>query len=102
MNAEQVELFGLVWRPSQYPFRLRVNDVIRIGDRLGRVIRVNECAAVVLINQSVREFTTRFDRHVRFQPPPLLIRISVNADAEILNRGNGAKPKCKYKERRMK
>jgi hypothetical protein len=90
----QAELFGLVWRPYQARFRLRVNDVIRIGDRLGRVIRVNECAAVVLINQPARQFTTRFDRHVSFQPAPILIRISVNSEAEIINR--------KRKERRKK
>lgn len=88
MNATngQAELFGLIWRPHQYQFRLHVNDIIRVGDKIGRVIRVNECAAVVLINQSAREFTTRFDRHVRFQPGPVMIRISVNSEAEILNR----------------
>src|SRR2546422_8481381 len=40
-------LFRSVWRPLQFPFRLRVNDVIRIDGRLGLVIRVTECAAVV-------------------------------------------------------
>jgi len=85
-NGEQGELFGLVWRPFRHPFRLRVNDVIRMEGRLCRVIRVNECAAVVLMNQATREFKTRFDKQVRFQPPPITVRISAEAEAEILNR----------------
>ena len=85
-NHEQGELFGLIWRPFGAKSRLRVNDIIRMGDKLCRVIRVNECAAVVLINQSPREFKTRFDQPVRFQPAPATVRISVNSDTEILNR----------------
>jgi hypothetical protein len=85
-NGEQAELFGLIWRPYHYPFRLRVNDIVRINEKLGRVIRINECAAVVLINQSARQFTTRFDKPVHFQPPPVTVRISVNSETEILNR----------------
>ena len=73
--SEQAELFGLVWPPWPQLFRLRVNDVIRIEGRLGRVIRVTECAAVVLMNRPARTFTTRFDRPVRFQPPPATFRI---------------------------
>ena len=84
-HGEQAELFGLIWRPYQQRFRLRVNDIIRMGDRLGRVIRVNECAAVVLINQSVRIFKTRWDKPVHFRPPPMMVRISVNSESEILN-----------------
>jgi len=84
-NGEQAELFGLIWRPYQQRFRLRANDIIRINDRLGLVLRVNECAAVVLINQSVRIFKTRFDKPVHFQPPPAIIRISVNSEMEIIN-----------------
>ena len=83
MNGEQAELFGLIWRQS-YPFRLRANDVIRIGGRLGRVIRVTDCAAVVVMNRPVREFVTRFDKPVRLQPSPLVFRISANAEAEII------------------
>jgi len=97
-NGEQGELLGLVWRPFRHPFRLRVNDVIRMEGRLGRVIRVSECAAVVLINRPTRKFTTRFDRHVRFQPPPVTVRISAEAEVEILNRKN-RKPK-KHRQRR--
>ena len=88
MNPDdpQGELFGLIWRPFRHPFRLRVNDLIRVGDRLGRVIRVSECAAVVLMNRPTREFSTRFDKPVRFQPSPMTFRISVNSETEILNR----------------
>jgi hypothetical protein len=85
VNGEQAELFGLIWQPYQQRFRLRVNDIIRIGDKLGRVVRVNECAAVVLMNRSAREFKTRFDKHVHFQPPPVVVRISVNSETEIIN-----------------
>jgi hypothetical protein len=84
--AEQGELFALIWGPFRHPFRLRVNDVIRVDGRLCRVIRVTECAAVVIMNRPRREFTTRFDKRVRFQPSPLTFRISANTETEILNR----------------
>jgi hypothetical protein len=98
--GEQGELFGLVLQ-QQHPFRLRANDVIRIDGRLGLVIRVNECAAVVLMNRRTREFNTRFDKQVRFHPPPVTFRISVNADTEILNRKGGRKHKQHKTERRI-
>ncbi|MDR3413271.1 MAG: hypothetical protein P4L87_20345 [Formivibrio sp.] len=78
--------FGIIWQLAEYPFRLRAGDVIRFDDRLCRVIRVNECAAVVIMNRPVREFKTRFDKPVRFQPPPKITRMSPNAEVEILNR----------------
>ena len=84
--VEQAEFFGLVWRPLAHPFRLRANDVIRIDGRLGLIIRINECAAVVLVNRQTREFTTRFDKRVRIQPSPVLVRISPHSEIEILNR----------------
>ena len=77
--------FGIIWQLARHPFRLRVGDVIRFEGRLCRVIRVNECAAVVIMNRPIRAFKTRFDKPVRFQPPPALFRISPNAEAEILN-----------------
>jgi hypothetical protein len=83
--ADQGELFGLVLQ-RRYPFRLRANDVIRLGGKLGWIIRVNECAAVVLMNRPIREFSTRFDKPVRFQPPPVMFRIGANSEVEILNR----------------
>ncbi len=78
--------FGVIWNLTPYPFRLRAGDVIRLNDRLCRVVRVNECAAVVLMNQPMRIFTTRFDRPVKFQPPPLRFRISPYSEVLILNR----------------
>jgi len=81
----QGELFGIVLQ-RRHQFLLRANDVIRIGGKLGWVIRVNECAAVVLVNRRVREFKTRFDKPVRFQPPPVTFRISPNTETEVLNR----------------
>ena len=59
--------FGIIWNLSSYPFRLRAGDVIRFNERLCRVIRVNECSAVVIMNQRVRAFKTRFDKPVRFE-----------------------------------
>ena len=56
-----------------------------MDNRLCRVLRVNECAAVVLINRPVRNFKTRFDKPVRFQPPPAIFRISPQSEVEILN-----------------
>ena len=85
-DPNQIEFVGIVWRPFRFPFRLRAGDVIRSGGRLCRVIRVNECAAVILMNRPVRDFKTRFDRPVHFQPPPAVFRISPNAETEILNR----------------
>ena len=90
--AEQSELFGLVLQ-RRHPFRLRANDVIRIDGKLGRVIRVNECAAVVLMNRRMREFTTRFDKRVRIQPSPITFRIGANSKIEVLNRKSRKKRK---------
>jgi hypothetical protein len=83
---QQGELFALICRPTQHPFRLRANDVIRIDGKLCRVIRVTECAAVVLVNRPPRVFSTRFDKPVRFQPSPVTFRISANAEVEIVSR----------------
>ena len=86
-NPNQIELVGIVWfSKSRQPYRLRAGDVIRFDKRLCRVLRVNDCAAVVLMNRPVRTFKTRFDKPVRFYPPPAMFRISPNAEAEILNR----------------
>ena len=94
-NGEQAEL--LIWKPPlRYPFRLRVNDYVRLEGKLGRVIRVTEAAAVVLVNQPPREFTTLFDKRVRFRPSPKTVRIAANSEIEILNR-----PACKRKKRKQ-
>ena len=85
-DPNQTEFVGIIWRLFRYPFRLRVGDVIPYNNRLGRIIRVTECAAVVMVIPPPRVFTTRFDRPVRFQPKPALFRISPNSETEILNR----------------
>ena len=86
--GQQAELSGLVTPHREQPFRLRVNDIVRIGGKLCRVIHVSDCAAVVLMNRPPREFKTRFDRLVRFQPKPATFRISPNSEVEVLNRPN--------------
>jgi len=78
--------FGIIWRAANPPFRLRAGDVIRFNNRLCRVVRVSECAAVVIVNRPVRDFKTRFDKSVRFQPPPAQFRISPQSEVPILNR----------------
>ena len=79
--------FGIIWQPHEFPFRLRAGDVLRLADgKLCRVLRVNYSSAVVIINRPVRDFKTRFDKPVRFQPPPLRFYISPNSESEILNR----------------
>ena len=83
-DPNQIE-FGIIWRTLNHPFRLRAGDVIRFSGRLCRVVRVNECAAVVVMNRPVREFKTRFDKPVRFQPAPAVFRISPESEVEILN-----------------
>lgn len=85
-DPNQTELFALVWLKTKTPFRLRVNDLFRTEGRLCRVIRVTECAAVIVMNRPPREFKTRFDRPVRFEQPPVTFRVSPNAEVEILNR----------------
>ena len=85
IDPNQIE-FGIIWQVLKYPFRLRAGDVFRFNNRLCRVVRVNECAAVVIMNRPVRDFKTRFDKPVRFQPPPKLFRISPQSEVPILNR----------------
>lgn len=85
-DPNQIELFGIVWFPPEHPFRLRVNDLLRVDGRMARVIRVTECAAVLLVNQPIRNFKTRFDKPVRFQPPPKITRMSSNAECDIIYR----------------
>ena len=78
--------FGILWQLAEYPFKLRAGDVFRFDNRLCRVIRVNYSCAVVVMNQRVRDFKTRFDKPVRFQPPPRRFYISPDSECEILNR----------------
>ena len=84
-DPNQTEFVGIIWQPLANPFRLHAGDVFRFENRLCRVLRVNECAAVILMNQPVRDFKTRFDKPVRFFQPPKTIRISPNSEVKILN-----------------
>jgi hypothetical protein len=85
-DSAQAEFVGIIWQPAPQLFRLRAGDVIRYDGKLGRVLRVNECAAVVLMNRPPRAFTTRFDKPVRFTPSPITFRISPQSEIPILNR----------------
>ena len=85
IDPDQIE-FGIIWQTLNRPFRLRAGDVIRFNGRLCYVVRVSECAAVVIMNRPMRDFKTRFDKPVRFQPPPALFRISPQSVVPILNR----------------
>ena len=78
--------FGILWQLAEYPFKLRAGDVFRFDNRLCRVIRVNYSCAVVVMNQRVRDFKTRFDKPVRFQPPPRRFYISPDSEVLVLNR----------------
>jgi hypothetical protein len=100
-HANQGELFAHALKPRCQSFRLQVNDCVRIDGRVGLVIRVTECAAVVLVNRPAREFITRFDQRVRFQPSPALVRISSNAEIEILNRKGSKVREHRQPERRI-
>jgi len=50
-DPRQGELVGFILQSVRRPFRLHAGDVIRYDGRLCRVLRVNECAAVVLMNR---------------------------------------------------
>ena len=84
-DPAQAELVGIIWQPLPHPFRLHAGDVFRFNGRLCRVLRVNYSCAVVIMNRPVREFKTRFDKPVRFQPSPITFRISPESEVEILN-----------------
>jgi len=78
--------FGIIWELSAYPYKLRAGDVFKFNERLCRVVRVNYSSAVVIMSQPVREFKTRFDKPVRFQPPPKRFYISPDSEVTVLNR----------------
>jgi hypothetical protein len=68
------------------PFRLQPGDLIRYEGKPCRVVRVNDCAAVVAVTKPARTFTTLAGKTVHLQPSPALVRISPNAEIPILNR----------------
>lgn len=78
--------FGIIRHLPEYPFKLRAGDVILFDGRFCYVIRVNYSSALVIMNRPVRDFKTRFDKPVRFQPPPRRFYISPNSEVQILNR----------------
>jgi hypothetical protein len=84
VDANQKE-FGIIWQCEEYPFRLRAGDVFQFDGKLCRVLRVNYSSAVVIMNRPVRDFKTRFDKPVRFQPPPARFLISPNSEVTVLN-----------------
>jgi hypothetical protein len=47
------------------------------------------------MNRPPREFKTRFDRPVRFQPSPAMFRISIHSEIEVLNRAGRKQTKRK-------
>jgi hypothetical protein len=85
VDPNQTE-FGIICQLPEYPFRLRAGDIFLFDGRLCRVLRVNYSSALVIMNRPVRDFKTRFDKPVRFQPPPARFYISPNSEVSILNR----------------
>lgn len=81
--------FGIIRELSAYPYKLRAGDVFKFNERLCRVVRVNYSSAVVIMSLPVREFKTRFDKPVRFQPPPKRFYISPDSEVTVLNRKVG-------------
>ena len=71
---------------NAHAYRLRPGDLIRYDGQPCPVLRVTDCAAVVAVAKPPRTFTTLFGKTVRIQPKPALVRISPNAELEILNR----------------
>jgi hypothetical protein len=67
-------------------FTLRAGDVIRYAGQNCRILRVNDCAAVVEVIQPPRTITPRFGKPVTIQPKPKLERISPNSEAEFVSR----------------
>ena len=51
-----------------------------------RVLRVNDCSAVLVVTQKPRTITPRFGSPVTIQPRPKLERISPQSEIPILNR----------------
>lgn len=76
-----------------HPYRLRAGDFILYEGKICAVQRVNDCAAVILMNQPAWEFTTRFGRKVRLRPKPKMVRIASNSLVPILKRCGGKEAK---------
>ena len=78
-SGETLKLYG----SSSYDLD---GDIIKFEGEPCRVVRVNDCAAVIAVRRPAREFTTLAGKTVHLQPSPKLARISPNAEVEILNR----------------
>ena len=67
-------------------YTLRAGDVVEYAGQPCRVIRVNDCAAVVAVVQKPRTITPRFGKPVTIQPAPKHAWISAQSEIPILNR----------------
>ena len=67
-------------------YTLRPGDLVEYAGQPCRVIRVNDCAALIAVIQKPRTITPRFGKPVTIQPAPKLERISAQAEIPILNR----------------
>ena len=67
-------------------YTLRPGDLVEYAGQPCRVLRVNECCAVVEVIQPKRTITPRFGKPVTIQPRPKLDRICPNSEIPILNR----------------
>jgi len=67
-------------------YTLRAGDVVEYAGQPCRVLRVNDCAAVVAVIQKPRTITPRFSKPVTIQPAPKHAWISPNSEIPILNR----------------
>ena len=67
-------------------YTLRPGDLVEYAGQPCRILRVNECWAVVEVMQPKRTITPRFGKPVTIQPKPKLARISPDSEIPILNR----------------
>jgi len=67
-------------------YTLRAGDVVEYAGQPCRIIRVNDCAALVAVIQKPRTITPRFGKPVTIQPRPKVERISPNSQIPILKR----------------
>ena len=67
-------------------FTLRAGDLVEYAGQPCRVLRVNDCDAVLVVVQKPRTITPRFGKPVTIQPAPKLAHISPESEIPILNR----------------
>ena len=71
---------------SANSYTLRAGDVVQYAGQPCRIIRVNDCAALVAVIQKPRTITPRFGKPVTIQPKPKHERISPQSEIPILDR----------------